>query len=70
MLPKTATLQQLEVQARKICNFNFGEINYYYISNNLNLNNDKLGDYLPYYCFLSAYVLTLLEGNLLYYRIC
>jgi hypothetical protein len=67
MLPKTATLQQLEVQARKICNFNFGEINYYYISNNLNLNNDKLGDYLPYYCFLSAYVLTLLEGNLLYY---
>lgn len=63
LLPKTATLEQMATQATKICSKNFGEINYYYVSNGLNANNDKLGDYLPYYCFLSAYVLTLLEGT-------
>eukprot|EP01033_Poteriospumella_lacustris_P008783 gene8783-6319_t len=56
LLPKTATLEQMATQATKICSKNFGEINYYYVSNGLNANNDKLGDYLPYYCFLSAYV--------------
>lgn len=64
-LPKTATLQQFEDAARDICARSFGEINYYFVSHNLNANtNDKLSDYLPYYCFLSAYMLTLLEGKL------
>lgn len=65
-LPKTATLDALAEKSINICAMNLGELNFYYQTN---FNSqpggdmDKLGDQLPYYCFLSSYVLTLLEGK-------
>lgn len=63
MLPKTATLDLFEEKATNICKMSFGEIMIYYESHGLNDNNEKLSDYLPYYCFLSSYVISLLEGK-------
>lgn len=68
MLPKTATLFEFENRAVDVCKFSFAEMMVYYETNNLNNGNaDKLSDFLPYYCFLSSYVLTLLEGKLLFF---
>lgn len=64
MLPKTATLTEFENKAVDVCKFTFAEMMVYYETNNLNNGNaDKLSDFLPYYCFLSGYVLTLLEDG-------
>jgi hypothetical protein len=42
---------------------NFGELLFYFESNGLSLGNEKLSEFMPYYCFLSSYVLVLLEGE-------
>jgi hypothetical protein len=62
-LPKTATLQQFEEKAVGLCQMNFAEMMLYYENNHIDLGNDKVSDFLPYYCFLAGYVLTLLEGS-------
>ncbi len=64
LLPKTATLQTFEEKASDLCRMTFSEMMLYYESHNINLGgSDKVTDYLPYYCFLSGYMLTLLEGK-------
>ncbi len=61
-MPQSATLAEFESKAKDLCSMNFQQMMLYYESNNLGLDNDKETDFLPYYCFLSAYILTLLEG--------
>lgn len=60
----SATLAQFEDKSAALCRFSFAEVMGYYESNSLNAGGDKLSDFLPYYCFMSGYVLTLLEGML------
>jgi Golgi nucleoside diphosphatase len=62
-LPKTATLAQFETQAKRLCAMSFAEMMIYYENAHIDFGNDKVTDFLPYYCFLSGYVLTLLEGK-------
>ena len=54
----------MQEKAEYICKLNFDELNFYYVNNNLNMGTDKLAQFMPYYCFLSSYVLVLLQGVL------
>lgn len=57
-MPSTATLDEFRSRAEEICAMSFSDVLLYFEGMN-NFNND-LADYLPYYCFLSSYTLTLL----------
>eukprot|EP01038_Epipyxis_sp_PR26KG_P015106 gene15106-20325_t len=63
MLPQTATLELFEEKATNICKMNFAEIVFYFESNNLNVGSSKLTEFIPYYCFLTSYVLVLLQDG-------
>lgn len=63
ILPSTASMNDLKAKASVICSMSFEQIQRYYEQHNLNLNKDKLSDYMPYYCFLSAYTYALLVGK-------
>ena len=60
-MPSTATLDQFRVRAREICSLSFSDVLLYY--EGMNMFDGDLADYLPYYCFLSSYTLTLLESE-------
>jgi len=60
-LPTTATLDDFKYRAEEICAMSFSDVLLYFEGMN-NFNND-LADYLPYYCFLSSYTLTLLKDG-------
>jgi hypothetical protein len=64
MLPQTATLHEFESRSQGICNFNYNQMLQYYDSNGLAnvLSGDKVTDLQPHYCFMTGFVLTLLEG--------
>lgn len=62
MLPTTASLIELEGRAKEVCQFSFSEVMIYYENHDFTVDNEKTSGLLPYYCFLSSYVLTLLEG--------
>lgn len=58
-MPTTSTLDEFRQRAKEICSMSFGDILQYY--EEMNAINSDLSDYLPYYCFLSSYTLTLLQ---------
>lgn len=63
-LPPTASLEEIRSKASTICQMNFDNIMFYY---QVNFSGDSAGsvvDNLPYFCFLSSYVIVLLEGRL------
>lgn len=62
-LPDTCSLMEFEERASRICSMTFGELIYYSQTvKDLGLEPEKLASFLPYYCFLSSYVLVLLRG--------
>jgi hypothetical protein len=59
-LPATASLELIRTKASAICQMNFDDIVFY---NEVNFGGSTASaDSLPYFCFLSSYVLVLLEG--------
>jgi hypothetical protein len=66
-LPETANLYQFEEAASKICSMTYPEIANYYNIHNLNNDNDKMTDIIPYSCFIASYISVLLQGMLHYH---
>jgi hypothetical protein len=62
MLPNKANLQTYRERANRICSMNFSNLLGYYEKNNLAQVDDKLGELLPYFCFLTSYTYVLLTG--------
>eukprot|EP00981_Chlorochromonas_danica_P008352 scaffold2136_cov170-Ochromonas_danica.AAC.6 len=62
-LPETATMERLEAQAASICQYNYADLLSYYSSHNLNNDNDKMTDIIPYSCFIATYIAVLLQGS-------
>jgi len=60
-MPSTASLDEFRIRAKEICSLSFSDVLLYY--ENMNLVDNDVSDYLPYYCFLSTYTLSLLEGK-------
>jgi hypothetical protein len=63
LMPPTGTLQLFRSRAEQICAMNFGDVLFYFESNNLGLDPLQLSLNLPYYCFMTSYVLVLLQGE-------
>lgn len=64
LMPETATLRQFRAKADYICSLSFSEILMYYSTNGFNLiETSSAGDFLPYFCFQSSYILVLLQGR-------
>ncbi len=61
-LPQTASLEVFKAKAEQVCAMSFADVLNYYQLNDLAADPNKLDAYLPYYCFLSSYVLVLLQG--------
>jgi Golgi nucleoside diphosphatase len=61
-LPATASMEELKAAASSICQMNFDDIMFYY-EVNFSGDSNSVVDALPYFCFLSSYVITLLEGK-------
>ena len=65
-LPPTASMREFEKKSKKICKMSYREI----IEYNAGLpgngyggnKQDKHDELLPYYCFLSSYIIVLMEG--------
>jgi hypothetical protein len=62
-LPATASLEQVKTRASSICQMNFDDIMFYYEVNFSGDAASSVTDSLPYFCFLSSYVIVLLEGE-------
>jgi hypothetical protein len=63
LMPSTGSLQLFRSRAEQICALNFGDLLFYFESNNLSLDPIQLNLHLPYYCFMASYVLVLLQGS-------
>eukprot|EP01031_Cornospumella_fuschlensis_P027429 gene27429-33131_t len=62
-LPETASLRDFDAKAVDICKYNYADLQAYYNSNNLNADNDKMTDIIPYTCFIAAYISVLLQDG-------
>eukprot|EP01041_Mallomonas_annulata_P012216 gene12216-25646_t len=60
-MPSTATIDDFRLKAEEVCAMSFSDVLLYYEGMN-NFDSD-IADYLPYYCFLSSYTLTLLTNG-------
>jgi len=63
MLPETATLSELKVRASKICSMSYANVTVYSESSFVGTTDQKLSNLVPYFCFMSAYTLVLLEDG-------
>lgn len=67
-MPPVGSLAEFRNKSKKVCDMTYAGATQYRNSINatlyvLNGNNAQTDAQLPYYCFLSAYSLVLLEGN-------
>jgi len=62
-LPATATMEELKAKASGICQMNFDDIMFYYEVNFSGAAASSVSDNLPYFCFMSSYVIVLLEDG-------
>ena len=65
LLPNKANLRTFRERATQVCSKNFSKLLEYYTSNNMAALDEKLGEFLPYFCFLTSYTYVLLTGKLL-----
>lgn len=63
MLPDTAPLDLVASKASAICQMNFNDILFYYETNRLSMGDADVGTSIPYFCFLTSYILVLLQGE-------
>lgn len=63
-LPRSATLKQFKLRSEHICSLSFGDLLLYFSSNGFNMiRSNDIHEFLPYFCFLSSYVIVLVEGG-------
>lgn len=63
-MPQTSSLKDFSIRANELCSLSFTEMLLYYEKElSMNEDSDKLSEFLPYYCFLSSYIITLLEDG-------
>ena len=65
LLPNTASLGFVQERASALCQMNFDDVLFYYETNKQIMNTDSVAvaAQIPYFCFLSAYILVLLKGE-------
>lgn len=62
-LPKSSTVMQLKLKSEYICSLSFGDLLLYFSSRGFNLiRTNDIHEFLPYFCFLSSYLVVLVEG--------
>ena len=67
-LPRSATLKQFKLKSEQICSLSFGDLLLYFSSNGFNMiRTNDIHEFLPYFCFLSSYIIVLIEGDSVIY---
>lgn len=64
LMPTTATLDDFEKRAAKICSMSYTAVQEYVTKHKLMLDDSThYMEFLPYYCFMSSYNLVMLKGQ-------
>lgn len=66
-LPTTASLADFDAHAAPLCQKSYADILSYYATNNLNTDNEKMTDIIPYSCFIASYISLLLQEGYGFY---
>lgn len=64
LMPTTATLDDFEKRAAKICSMSYTAVQEYVTKHKLMLDDSThYMEFLPYYCFMNSYNLVMLKGQ-------